>query len=260
MNSLLFVPALEKMLNKLPGFHADAYIIDLEDSIPAEKKQSALEILISFLDNKLFENRTIFVRLNESRLETELKALSCFPIAGYMIPKFEDPKQYPLLTELLLGKKVIALVETPRGVLHAEQIAAAEWVSALAFGAEDYTAAIGMENRKELLLPVRSRLIACARAYGKRIYDTPSFILESGDALTSDVHHAVELGFDGKLAIHPRQVDTINDLFQQFDAEYLRSVIERYEARLDAVQIIDGRVYEKMHIAHYKKILKERCQ
>lgn len=258
MNTLLFVPSTEKMIQKISGFHADGYVIDLEDSIPDDKKEEALGILADYLSRDCIPAERLFVRLNGNRIEQELSVLNPLPFAGYMIPKFEDPNQYDAEKLLASEKLIIALVETPKGILNVEVIAKTAWVSAIAFGAEDFTASVGMKNNRDLLLPVRSRMLVAAKAYQKPIYDTPSFILDDETALEDEAVYAADLGFDGKLAIHPNQISVIQKAFRQYDSDYLKSVIERYEESREAVVKIDGKVYEKMHIAHMKRIMKER--
>ncbi len=95
------------------------------------------------------------------------------------------------------------------------------------------------------------------KAFRKYVYDTPSFVLNDQEALAAEIQLAKDMGFDGKLAINPKHVSIVNEIFKSCDTEYIKSVIERYQAGIDAVQVIDGRVYEKMHIEHMKRILKE---
>lgn len=254
MRSLLFVPAVDKMMNKISSFSADGYIIDLEDSIPLERKQSALDELISFLNSC---PANIFVRLDTNFIDNEITVLKQFDLKGYMLPKFETPEQYEKYVDKFSGRQIIALVETPLGMVNLEKIAACEWVDAMAFGAEDYTSCIGMINNAEMIYHARSRLVMFGKAFKKYVYDTPSFILNDQDALVSEIQLAKDMGFDGKLVINPKHVPVVNNIFKACDIEYINSVIERYQATNEAVQVIDGKVYEKMHIDHMKRILKE---
>ena len=257
MRSLLFVPAVEKMMNKISGFSADGYIIDLEDSIPLEKKQSALEELISFLKSC---PANIFVRLDSNLIDNEITVLKQFNLKGYMLPKFESPEQYEKYVDKFSGRQIIALVETPLGMVNLEKIAACEWIDAMAFGAEDYTSSIGMNNNAEMIYHARSRIVMFGKAFRKCVYDTPSFILNDQEALAAEIQLAKDIGFDGKLAINPKHVSLVNEIFKSCDKEYIKSVIDRYQAGNEAVQVIDGKVYEKMHIDHLKRILKESGQ
>lgn len=255
IKSLLFVPAKEKMLAKIPFLSADAFIIDLEDSIKEEEKAEALELLCTFLSEHP-ECSNVCVRLNKNNFEEEAVALNCFDV-GFMLPKFESSDEYTSIEGIWFQHNLIALVETPMGVINIQQIAQCSWVDAIAFGAEDYTASVNMLNDDIMLLPIKSTLIAYAKAYNKKVYDTPSFKLNNEAEFEQEVKNAMNLGFDGKLAISPKHIQYINETFNSSDLNYIKSVIERYQAEGNAVVVIDGKVYEKMHINRLKKIIKE---
>lgn len=252
MRSLLFVPVREKLLKKVGLLGADAYILDLEDSIVEEEKEAALRVLQTFL-NDVDKNISIIVRVNKNRYLEEINELKKYEV-GFMLPKFETFDEY---SKLPLGKKYIALVETPKGLVNCKEIAMCRHIDSIAFGAEDFTASIGMDNDIALLQFQKSMLVTYAKAYGKKVFDTPSFKLDDIEAFHKEVDNARALGFDGKMAIHPKQIDTINHIFSITDCKYIHEVIETYEKCGGAVQVIDGKVYEKMHISHLKKILKE---
>lgn len=255
IKSLLFVPAKEKMMNKISSLSSDGYIIDLEDSINEGEKAEALELLCSLLSEHS-EWSDIFIRLNKTHFEEEAIALNGFNV-GFMLPKFESPEEYARIDRVWSKHKLIALVETPMGVINIQQIAQCSWVDAIAFGAEDYTASVNMLNDDIMLLPIKSTLIAHAKAYNKKVYDTPSFKLNNEAEFEQEVKNAMNLGFDGKLAISPKHIQFINETFNSNDLNYIKSVIERYQADGNAVVVIDGKVYEKMHINRLKKIIKE---
>ncbi len=244
------------MVRKIPDLSADAFILDLEDSILPEHKEQALECAASFLKSDVMKK--IYVRLDSTRLSEEMTALKNCVFEGYMIPKFEDPADYEEYTDAFSARRVIALIETPKGFVNLEKTASCAWVDGLAFGAEDYTAAVGMENRPEYLTGLRARIVMYGKAFGKEVYDTPSFSMNDPVVLEQDIRTAKEMGFDGKLAIHPNHISEIDRIFRTVDPEYMRSVIDQYEAAKEAVVVIDGAVYEKMHIEHLKRILMEQ--
>ena len=253
--SYLFVPANEKMLGKIPGMAADAYIIDLEDSIEASEKDNALSRVIGFL--KTDHGKKIHVRVNADRLEKEFSALSGFAGIGIMIPKFEDEKVYDEYKQFLSAHEIIALIETPKGIVNIGSIAKTEWVDMLAFGAEDYSASMNMKNTPELLMYAKSRIVNYSKAYGKGVIDTPSFQISDPDKFKKEVSLAVDMGFDGKMLISPKHIDFINESFKSNDIEFMCRIVDKYEADGKAVNVIDGVVYEKMHINRMKKIIKE---
>ena len=255
MKSLMFVPCRPKMLAKIPGSDADAVIIDLEDSVNEADKEQALDDACAFLSAPC--DKKIYIRTDEKHLKEELEKLSAYSFAGYMLPKFENPDAYCAYTSYFDGREIIALVETPAGIINLREIASCSFVSMIAFGAEDFTSCAGMKNCPETLVYARSAIVTYGKAFGKPVYDTPSFIIDSPEALEAEIQIAVDMGFDGKLAIHPNQVKSINRMFEYYDLEKMREIVSLYEVSGEAVLRTDSGIYEKMHIAHFKRILKE---
>lgn len=254
--SLIFVPAKEKMLSKISNMDADACIIDLEDSIEAFDKEAALDRVKMFLQNADIKQE-IYVRLNAERFSEEATVLSEFEQIGFMLPKFENPEFYNECISVWKNHKVIALVETPLGIVNINLISSCEWVDAVAFGAEDYTCKVNMLNSTETLRYQRSCLVTYCKAYGKPVYDTPSFKINDEEAFRAEVDSAADIGFDGKLLIHPKHISYINDVFGGADVDALKEIVRQYEESGKAVLVIGGEVYEKMHIDRMKKIIKE---
>lgn len=253
--SLLFVPVKERLLNKIPTLSSDGYILDLEDSINESDKDSALEELCKFLNTYKGVNN-IVVRLNKDRCSTEVLALDKYDV-GFMLPKFEQNEDYLSLERIWNKHTIIALIETPLGIVNIKDIAQCKWVDALAFGAEDYTASMNMQNADELLIPTKSLIVAHAKGFGKTVYDTPSFQLTDQDAFEREVRTSVALGFDGKLLINPKQIDFVNNSFGEANLEHLKYIVSEYERLGEAVAVIDGKVYEKMHINRFRRVIKE---
>ena len=254
--SLMFVPAKEKMLLKLGQMGADIYIVDLEDSIAEDEKEKALYDTVETL-NKLRTECPIYIRLNKPRFQDEVTRLEHFTKIGFMLPKFEDISEYQEMVQIWVTHPIIALIETPYGIINLPAIVKCEWIDGLAFGAEDYTAMVNMENSSQKLIYQKSRIITYAKAFGKKVFDTPSFSISDEKRIREEAHDAVTLGFDGKLAIHPKQIPVINSEFSSVDIEYMKTIVTAYEQQDDAVFMFDGKPYEKMHIAHFKRIIKE---
>lgn len=255
-HSLLFVPAKEKMLMKIKDLNADAYILDLEDSIEEEHKNEALHAIEEFLKiSPQMDN--IFVRVNRSYMEKELKVLNIYSV-GFMIPKFENFEGITIEEkEILKRHRVIALIETPQGVANIELILKSDLIDSVSFGGEDYTALTNMENTSDSLYYVKSRIVMYAKAYKKTVYDTPNFELNNEDIFKKDVKNSSKMGFDGKMAINPKQIGFINNCFKKYDFKKMKQIVIQYEEAGNAVVKIEGKIYEKMHIDRMKRILKE---
>ena len=255
--SLLFVPAKEKMLKKIGQLDADVYIIDLEDSIEDELKEEALELVKKFLEN-LESHENIYIRVNKENYKKEIESLARISDIGFMLPKMEQPNYYEACSTTLKNHEVIALIETPLGVVKISDIVQCQWVDAVAFGAEDFSSFVNMKKNNELLRYQKGCLITYARAYGKEVYDTPSFHLGLNSEFEDDVQESVDLGFDGKLAISPKHIPVINYAFNRMNYEEIEKIVLQYESVGQAVQVIDGIVYEKMHVERLRNHLKER--
>lgn len=256
--ALLFVPAKENMLAKLPLPNVEAYILDLEDSIEESDKEQALERLVSFLENYTGTEQ-LYIRLNQATMEKEAKRLTQYRNIGFVLPKFGKPKNYSKeLVEIWKKHNVMALIETPKGVVNIEEIVSCDWVDVIAFGAEDYTVFMNMENSIETLAYAKSKIVTYAKAYDKKVYDTPTLQLEDDIQLMTECKNAVRFGFDGKLAIHPKQIPVIQNLFENHDIEKMKQIVSLYEIEGKAVLTVDHQVYEKMHINRMRKIIKEQ--
>ena len=255
MKSLMFVPSKPKTLGKIASSEADACIIDLEDSINEADKSQALEDACKYLATN--PDKKVYIRVAGNHLKEEFEKLQMYSFAGYMIPKFENPQDYTQYEAFFSGRDVIALVETPTGIVNIKEIASCPIVTMIAFGAEDFTSSIGMKNCAETLNYARSTIVTYGKAFGKQVIDTPSFIIDDMNALEQEIQTAVDMGFNGKLSIHPKQVSIINELFQLYDFDKVKEIVDQYEAAGQAVLRIGEKVYEKMHISHFKRILKE---
>lgn len=244
--SLLFVPATEKMLPKIENCKADAVIVDLEDAILEEDKDNALYRLEGFLKVYSYK-KDLFARINPMRMEKETAILNQYDIKGYMLPKTEKAADVDLFAEAAGDKQIIALIESAMGIVNSEEIIINNNVSMAAFGAEDYTTQCGIENKPEFLVYPKSKLVAVAKAYKKPVIDTISLEIHNIDSYTKEAESSKKFGFDGKLAIHPMQVDTINRIFCD-DLEYYKYIVAEYEKKNEAVLNINGKIFEKPHI------------
>lgn len=230
---------------------ADVVIIDLEDAVPIAEKESSRNHVREVLDNHA--GRRMYVRINALTTpyaRADLDAIASENLAGIMLPKTESPQDIldidTLLTEienrngLMTGSlEVIPLCETARGVEELYQILTAKPVfnriSVLAFGAADYTLDLGISltrDGKELEY-ARARIpIACRAAGIMPPLDTPWMVdLKDMDGLIADAERAKACGFQGKLVIHPNQIEPCHNVFTPSKEEiaYAKKVIGAFE-------------------------------
>ena len=236
LRSLLFVPGTRQdRFAKAIASGADAVIFDLEDSVQPASKDQARDAVAEFLSSVSTECQ-LLVRINafgtpwidrDRAFIREHRSID-----GVVLPKTETPAQVEDVARTLPAGHVIPLLETSRGVLNALAIASAG-VSALIFGAEDLTAQLGVPRTigGEELLFARSQIVLAASAVGADAIDTVFTTVNDGTLLRQDATRARALGFGGKLAIHPSQIEIINDVFSpsEADVDRARRLIEAYD-------------------------------
>lgn len=251
--SYLFVPATDKLLSKIPLCKADAVIIDLEDSIPESDKMESLKRVVEFLKDN--NNQNIYIRINSDNYKEEISQLDGFEIKGYMIPKTETVSDVDKISAVT-SKEIIALVESINGVINIDSIAKCDRVSAIAFGAEDFTSQAGIFNDDFYLSYTKNRIVLHTKACNKNVIDTISLNIKDEEKYRAVALNSKKFGFDGKLAIHPMQVDIINDIFND-DIKLYVDIVSKYDSSDLAVLEIDGKIYEKPHIDAMKRKIKE---
>lgn len=254
-HSFLFVPATEKMLSKIEKCAADSIIIDLEDAILENDKDSALNRLEIFLKGYSYKT-DIFIRINPTRVKQETTILNRYAIKGYMLPKTEYSEYIDNFAESAGDKRIIALIETAVGVVNAREIIKNQHVYIVAFGAEDYTEQCGIKNDIEYLIYPKSKLVAYAKAYKKPVIDTISLNIRDEKKYIIEAQNSRDFGFDGKLAIHPMQVEVINKIFSD-NINYYKFIISEYDKCNTGVLNLNGRVFEKPHIDAMRKKIED---
>lgn len=251
--SLLSTPASD--VDRYPKSHhsgADMCVVDLEDSVPLRDKEEARRRAELFFTAPSAAATRCGIRIN-SVIEPDglrdLLALRNYAVkpAVVVIPKAESERDIEIVERVLHGScpetRFFAVVETPRGLENAGRIAAASpRLRALVFGAADYSFDIGARLAWDPLLPARARLVNSARAAGIDVVDAPFFAFADAAGLKYEAALSQDLGFSGKIAVHPRQVATINEAFSP-DAELLekaRRVVAAGRASRDGIAVVDG--------------------
>ena len=270
--SLLFTPGdRPEMLRKAPGSGADVIVFDLEDAVAPERKGEAREIVADVLRDPDFDPAPeLCVRVNSvgvaAAVDLDVLGDALPAVDAVMLPKVRRPDDVRTLARLLderdVDADVLALIEVADGVLEARDIAAVDATDALVFGAEDLAADLGATRTDEgtEVLYAREHVVLAASAAGIDAIDTIHADIEDVEGLRETARFAVQLGYDGKLAIHPGQVDPINDAFTPDDAEveWAERVLEAKEAA-DAegrgVFKVDGEMIDAPLIERARRIL-----
>ncbi|OYN99001.1 citrate lyase subunit beta/citryl-CoA lyase [Propionibacteriaceae bacterium ES.041] len=234
--SLLFVPGdRPDRFDKALAAGADAVILDLEDAVAPDHKDSARDAVVAWLTNTSAERAQrveatspsvpVLVRINAAgtpQHDADRAALAGIPadrLTAVLLPKAEDPEQIRSIAEAT-GRPVLALIETALGLHRAVEVAAEPAVTRLCLGHLDLAADLGCAPSRTAMLTARSTLVLASRLADKPApIDGVTPALDDPAALTEDIRHAVELGFTGKLLIHPRQVEPTHDALRPEPAE-----------------------------------------
>lgn len=249
LRSLLFVPGNQpKMLTKALGYRPDAFMPDMEDSVPVDEKAQAREVTASFLQQLAQVGPLVIPRVNAldtGLLEADLAAVVGPHIYGVSVGKISTRDDVETISRLLtdleqkaglpIGQvKLVLWIETAMAIVHCYEICTASpRLVGVAFGAEDLTHDMGIERTDDDSEVAYPRHIICiaARAADVLALDTPFFGFRDPDGLKQNALTAKKIGFKGKFAIHPAQIDTINATFSPSSAEieHARRVIAAFE-------------------------------
>jgi citrate lyase subunit beta/citryl-CoA lyase len=230
--SYLFAPGHnEKLLGKVFTAGADAVMLDLEDAVPDSAKDRARAMVADVL----FDHPA-WVRVNAARTqmcEADLEAVADRAM-GIRIPKTESADDVRwVMDRAPAGTPVICAIESARGVLAAQEIAAVKGVRHLAMGGVDLQRDLQSGNGNLQTLYVRSHLVLASRAAGiQRPIDSVYPQLNDDAGLREQSEFALSLGFFGKSAIHPRQLEILHQVFTPSADEisWARQVVDAFEA------------------------------
>ena len=281
MRTALFVPGSRPdRVDKAAKSGADAIIIDLEDAVALSEKAIARPKV----REKILEhvNKEIIVRVNgldSGFIQEDLEAVIVEGLGCIIVPKVEDKEHVREIHRLLLAVEkekgmepgaiaIIPLIESARAIENVFEIVSERTLPArlftVAFGAADYTLDMGIEITREgteLFYP-RSRIpIACRAADIDPPLDTPFMIdLKDREALKADARRAKQLGFQGKLCIHPNQIEPCHEVFSPTREEilYAERVIQAFdeaEARGIAAIHLDDKFVDYPVVEKARRVL-----
>jgi citrate lyase subunit beta / citryl-CoA lyase len=230
----------ERKLAKAAGIDADEVILDLEDAVAADRKDGARETVARALRDHEWRAATVAIRVNRgSAADLEL-VRECRPDV-VVLPKVESPDEVaglPVPAE--------ALIETARGLVECERIAAAPGLEALIVGPGDLAASLGIP---ELTIGAGAhvdyalaRIVVAARAFGLAAVDGPFVSLGDEQGLRAAAARSRALGYDGKWCIHPAQVAACNEVYAPTPEEVARA---RRILEVEGVARLDGEMVDE---------------
>jgi citrate lyase subunit beta/citryl-CoA lyase len=255
---LLFCPADRPDRFAKAANAADMVILDLEDGVHAADRAAARTAVI---ENLLDPQRTI-VRVNPVTSEDfalDLDLLNETPYSLVMLAKTESSDQ----VQALVGRGVIALCETARGVIESPSIAAAEPTLALMWGAEDLLVSLGGRSSRtddgqyrEFARFARSHVLLNARAHDRCAIDAVHLDITDIDGLRDEARDAAASGFSASACIHPSQVDVVRAAYRPTDEELAwASGVIRAARTERGVFVYEGRMIDAPLLHHAERIL-----
>lgn len=261
LRSLLFLPATsEHLLAKATERGADALVVDLEDSIPPDRKAAARPMAVAAVQQLAARGATVVLRVNSEpdAWRLDLQGMPLHLVSAVMLPKVETLEQLGRFAQAVAAQAgdstppIAALLESPRGVLAANQVAAHPALCALGFGAEDYAGAIGVSAEPAALTWPAQQVLTCAHAWGLQCWGLAASIAAVDDLAYFEgaVRAGRAMGFTGTVCIHPRQVPVANRGFSPSDQElaWARRVVAADQAAREAgvgAVLLDGRMIDK---------------
>jgi citrate lyase subunit beta/citryl-CoA lyase len=266
LRSVLFVPGTRPdRFAKALAAGADGVILDLEDSVDPGRKAEARDAVVAFLREEPETRGQLFVRVNTARsswIDDDVVAVGELAgLDGVVLPKAESAGEVEAVAKRVRSRRVLPLLETARGVVRADAIAAADAeVPAIMFGAEDLTAELGIPRtlEGEEIVYARSRVVLAAAVAGADPLDAVFGDLEAPEQLRRDCDRARALGFRGKMAIHPNQIAVIHEVFTPTAEEIAaaRQLLETFEARaVEGVIRTDGQMVDAPMLARARRVL-----
>jgi citrate lyase beta subunit len=262
--SWLFTPGSRPdRFAKAAASAAEALILDLEDAVAEDKKVEARGHVLAFLESRPQIAQKVAVRINAlsraAGLE-DLAALARLPAGPdyVLVPKADEPAELALAGRVLQdagsGARLAALVESARGVARAAELAErTPRLEALLFGAADYAADLGQQVGAFQPDFARAALVNAAAAGGVAAIDSPFFAIDKPAELAAECRRSRALGFYGKAAIHPAQLDAITEAFSPTPAE--RQLARRIlEAAPNGVGVLDGKMIDIAMIRWARRI------
>ncbi len=271
--SVLYMPGSNgRALEKAKTLAADGLIFDLEDAIAPDAKAAARQQVCEAVRAGGYGWRELIVRTNGLTTpwgREDLAAVASCGADAVLLPKVESGAMIRQALSVLTAHgapehlAIWCMLETPLGILHAEEIAAAHpRVAALVMGTSDLVKDLHARHTRERL-PLLTSLQLCVlapRAHGLTALDGVHLDLEDEAGFAAVCRQAVELGFDGKTLIHPKTIDTANTLFAPAPQEvaWARTIMAAHAQAVAAgrgVVLVEGRLIENLHVEEARRVV-----
>ncbi len=269
LRSLLCVPASNaKALAKSSTLDCDAIIFDLEDAVAPQAKAAARDALAAHFQQTPSGHAMRMIRINGYDTpwgHEDMKSVVAIAPDVVLVPKVESPEDIHRVDDLLdsadnTTTRIWAMIETPKGVLNAAAIARAAHtpdarLDGFIVGANDLRKAtrVPFNTDRSPLHPWLMQILLAARAYGLSAIDAVSNNFKDMVFFAEECAEGRRLGFDGKMLIHPAQIEAANAAFGPSETELheARKIVEAFaapEADGQGAININGTMVERLHL------------
>jgi citrate lyase beta subunit len=271
--SVLYMPgANTRALEKARTLPADALIFDLEDAVAPEAKEAARTNVVLAAESRAYGKREIAIRCNGLGTpwgEADIEAIAKSGADAILVPKVESATHVTHVVSLLdtagapTDMAVWAMMETPKGILRAEEIAGAHpRLGLFVMGTNDLVKDMRARHTP-MRLPMITALgigMLAARAHGLAILDGVYNDIQDAAGFRAVCQQGLEMGFDGKTLIHPSQVEPCNEVFAPSAAELemagkIVAAFKAAQAEGKGVVTVDGRMIENLHVEQAERAL-----
>ena len=256
-----------RALEKGRNLDCDAIIMDLEDAVAPASKEDARQNIRQALKEGGYGKRTLAVRINglESAWgANDLEMVLASGADAIVLPKVEETELIRRVADKIQGNQVIwAMVETPKGVLNVQEVAACdETLVCLVMGTSDLARELHCAHTHERapFLTSFGLCILAARANGLNILDGVHLDLSDDHGFAASCQQGLELGFDGKTLIHPKTIETANRIYSPTEQQLAeaRQIIDAHQAAErdgSGVVVLNGKLVENLHVEMAKRLL-----
>jgi citrate lyase subunit beta / citryl-CoA lyase len=274
--SVLCLPASNRRaIDKLASLEADVVILDLEDAVAEEKKQEARDNIRTYLANARMPGREVVIRVNEASsahfADDVALVLACAPDA-VLLPKVRTQHDIlDLATQLSESDapdtlRIWAMIETPLAILNAGSIAEVGRthggrLDCFVLGLNDLRKETGVpfDPARTYLIPWLMQVVLAARAFGLAVIDSVSNEFRELTGFEAECQQGRAMGFDGKMLIHPAQIDGANRAYAPSQAEIAEAqeIIAAFSAPDAAGQNainVNGRMVERLHLEQAERL------
>jgi citrate lyase subunit beta/citryl-CoA lyase len=271
--SVLYMPGSNaRALEKARTLPTDVLILDLEDAVAPDAKADAREQVAAAAASGGYGKREVVIRANALDTpwgEADITAAATSGADAILLPKVESAATVAEAEKIMDragapdSQAIWCMMETPLGMLHAEEIASASLrVACLVMGTSDLAKDLHARHTRERL-PMLTSLGLCllaARAFGLAIVDGVHLDLQDEAGLEAACRQGVELGFDGKTLIHPKQIDAANRAFapsaeEVADAKAIIAAHAEAEKAGKGVVVVGGRLIENLHVENARRLI-----